>query len=163
TRGALRDRRQQRDRLVPRLRKQAVAYPHRVEPGLLHRFGEVEQHRYVVVRCDQRLAIVEVDAEFEWPVAHARAPATTASSSASKNCSTSPRSAYRLIAAISPSSVARSCSPSLGTASRTAIISSASRTWYSSRNSSLESSLTTAPRRGRTVTRPSAASLLIAS
>src|SRR5439155_153063 len=43
TRGALRDRRQQRDRLVPRLRKQAVAYPHRVEPGLLHRFGEVEQ------------------------------------------------------------------------------------------------------------------------
>ena len=45
----------------------------------------------------------------------------------------------------------------------TAIISSASRTWYSSRNSSFESDRTTAPRRGRTVTSPSAASRPIAS
>ena len=64
-RRALRDRREQRDRLVARLREQRVADPDRVEAGLLDDLRQVEQHRHVVVGRDQRLAVVQVDAELE--------------------------------------------------------------------------------------------------
>ena len=63
--GALRDRRQQRHRLVARLREQAVADPDRVEAELLDASREVEQRREVVVGRDQRLAVVQVDAELD--------------------------------------------------------------------------------------------------
>ena len=64
-RRALRDRRQQRDRLVARLREERVADPDRVEAGLLDDLRQVEQHRHVVVGRDQRLAVVQVDAELD--------------------------------------------------------------------------------------------------
>ena len=63
--GALRDRREQRDRLVAGLREEAVADPDRVEAELLDPGREVEQVRERVVGRDQRLAVVEVDSELD--------------------------------------------------------------------------------------------------
>ena len=54
---------EQRHRLVARLREQAVADPDRVEAELLDARREIEQRREVVVGRDQRLAVVQVDAE----------------------------------------------------------------------------------------------------
>ena len=78
---------------------------------------------------------------------------------ASKNPWTSPRRAAVPTSRRSRARARATSSPvSCGTARRTAIVSSASRTWYASMNSSLESARTTAPRRGRIVTSPSVAS-----
>ena len=92
--GALRDRRQQRDRLVARLREQAVADPDGVEAAALDLGRQVEQHGEVVVGRDQRLAVVEVDAELE------RSPRSRVGlRSASGRCAGPRRSATRGAAA----------------------------------------------------------------
>ena len=66
--------RQQRDRLPARLREETVADPHRVEAELLHDRREIEQHRQVVVRRDQRLPVVQVHAELQRPRVSWRPP-----------------------------------------------------------------------------------------
>ena len=123
-RGALRDRRQKRDRLVTRLREQRVPDPDRVEAGLLDDLRQVEQHRHVVVGRDQRLAVVQVDAELDH-----EPPVSAAASAFSPRCGTrmcsdircaarsaSPRLAARRIAACSATErcrFPRSCSDRL--------------------------------------------------
>ena len=64
--GPLRDRREQRDRVVAGLGEEAVADPDRGEAELLHPGREVEQVRERVVGRDQRLAVVEVDSELDF-------------------------------------------------------------------------------------------------
>src|SRR5256885_5429744 len=70
TRGSLRDRGEQGKRLIARLREEAVADPDRVEAGVLDDGREVEQGLEGVVGGDERLPVVEVDAELKRLVAH---------------------------------------------------------------------------------------------
>ena len=62
-RRPLRDRGEEIDRLVARLREQAVPDPHGIEPGLLRMLREIQEIRQGVIRGDQRLAVVEIHAE----------------------------------------------------------------------------------------------------
>lgn len=84
-------------------------------------------------------------------------PETTTNASsnaefASKNAVRSPAAALTSICVMSRSSSTKSSAVRRGTARLTASASSASRTWYASRKSRLVRAVTTAPRRGVTVT-----------
>ena len=108
--GPLRDRREQRDRVVARLREEAVADPDRVEAELLDPGREVEQVRERVVGRDQRLAVVEVDPELDF-----RGSLSSFELSARSLRSWSPR---RVTAACSPVSSSTRCGTSMWSASR---------------------------------------------
>ena len=84
-RCALGDRRQERDRLVTRLREEAVADPDRVEAQLLDPLREREEHGQVVVGSDQWLAVVQVDAE---PQAHGASTTSSLLVASSRCCGT---------------------------------------------------------------------------